>query len=150
MTTNGVSGTGSSTGSTVVDPTKTGFNGLNSQDFMKLLITQLQNQDPTEPTDSGQLLDQLSSMRSLQSNIELGETLKNITLGQQVSTGTSFLGKVVIGKTTDNVDVVGVVDSVYVREGQTYVGSGDDEIPVKNITGVALANANPPDTTNGT
>ena len=87
----------SATAVKVVDKDKTGFNALTSEDFLKLLITQLQNQDPTAPVGNEELLGQLSQMRSLQSNIELSSSLKTTSANQNLSTAASYIGKQVTG-----------------------------------------------------
>lgn len=125
---------GGVTGSpTVVDANSVGFGGLNSDDFMKLLITELQNQDPTEPVSNEQLLNQLSTMRNLQSNIELADTLKEITAGQQLTSAAAFIGKEVTATTADGVSVTGVVDRAFVHEGTTYLGIGEAAVPVSDV-----------------
>ena len=125
--------------STVTDPSKAGFNALNSQDFLKLVLTQLQNQDPTAPTDNAALLNQLSSIRSLQSNIELEDSLKSLSLNQQLSQGAAFIGKNITGVDDNQKQVSGLVDHISVRDGKTFVGFGNHEIQVGQITGVNAA-----------
>ena len=137
--TTGTTGTSNSKDLELVDPSKAGFNGLDSQDFLKLLVTQLQNQDPTQPVGNEELLNQLSAMRSLQSNIELENSLKSLTLGQSLSSGASFLGKEVGGVDDSDQEFTGVVDRIIVRDGTTYVGMGDAEVPISKITTVNAA-----------
>lgn len=122
----------------IVDKNKSGFNGLSSQDFLKLLITQLQNQDPSNPMDSDQLLNQISQMRALQANLELESSLKGLTLGQQLSSATSFIGKNVTAVTGSNqTQVSGMVESVIVKDGSALLRVNGTEIPMADITGVA-------------
>lgn len=130
-----VSGVGSSTPK-VVSADQIGMNGVTSDTFMKLLITQLKNQDPTEPVGNEQLLQQLSNMRNLQANIELTGTLKSLGTNQQISSGASLIGKVVTGKNAQNADVYGLADHVTVNGGIAYVGWGETEIPLSSVTGV--------------
>ena len=40
---------------------------LKTEDFIKMMITQLQNQDPMQPADNNQLLAQMSQIGQLQS-----------------------------------------------------------------------------------
>lgn len=137
MAVNGISG--NSTTSTLVDKDKTGFNGLTADAFMKLLIAQLQNQDPTQPVGNEELLQQIATMRNLQSNIELSDTLKGFAQNQQITAGAAFLGRVVSGKNADQAQVTGVADSVYMKDdGQLYVGIGTQEIELSKVTGVGL------------
>jgi len=130
----------SSTSTDVVDKSKTGFNGLTSDTFLKLLITQLQNQDPTAPVGNDELLQQLSAMRSLQSNIELSDTLKAFNNNQQVSAGATFLGKVVTGTNADQKEVTGIADRVFVQDGSLMIGMGSDSVAISKVTGVSLLN----------
>lgn len=127
----------------IVDADKSGFAALKAEDFMKLLLAQLQNQDPSEPTSNEELLNQLASMQNLASSIELGDTLEEIISNQQLTDGAAFLGSFVTGDNDDNEQVEGVVDRVVMREGQAYLGIGNEEIPVRNVTQVNVLFANP-------
>jgi len=123
----------------------TGFAALTSQDFLTMLITELQNQDPTNPVSNSDILQQLSEMQALSSNVELNSTLSNFSTNQQVSSGASFLGKVVSGKDANNNPVSGVADSVFLQNGTLMIGIGSSSISVANVTGVSLN----PTTTSG-
>ncbi len=124
----------SNASSSAVDPSKTGFSGMTSQDFMKLLIAQLQNQDPLQPTDNEQLLAQITSMRELQSNLELETTLKSITVNQQFASAASLLGQTITGTTNSKEPVTGVVSQVFLKDNSVILGVGDKEIPLANVT----------------
>ena len=131
-----INGIGSGGDVKFVDPDKVGFAGLTSETFMKLLITQLQNQDPLEPVGNDELLSQISAMRNLQSNIEMSDALKAVTVNQRLSTAATFIGKTVTGTDADNERVAGVVDRAFVRDGQAFVGIGDVEVALDGIESV--------------
>lgn len=134
MTVNGVNGNGSVN---FVDADQQGFAGLTSDDFMKLLIAQLQNQDPSNPLDSDQLLSQISEMRNLQASIELQSSLENLALSQQLTSSTAFIGKSITGTGTDQTNVSGVVSRVQLRDGTAYLTVGSKEVALKDILSVA-------------
>jgi len=71
-----VSAIGASTSSTT-SSTSSGTQTLGKDDFLKLLITQLQNQDPLNPTDSTQYVSQLAQFSSL-------EQLSNVNANLQM------------------------------------------------------------------
>lgn len=136
----------SATGSSKKAPT--GFAALTSQDFMKMLLAELKNQDPTQPMSNAELLTQISQMQSLQSNVELNSTLTGFASDQQISSGASFLGKMVTGTDSKKNPVSGIADSVSSQNGTVTIGVGSSSIPIGNLTGVALASP-PPATTGG-
>jgi flagellar basal-body rod modification protein FlgD len=90
---------------------------LEASDFINMMITQLQNQDPTEPTKSSDLLAQMSQIGSLQSSTDLQASLKKMTLQNSVSNAASMIGKTVAGKDVDGTDMDGIVTSVKVVDG---------------------------------
>jgi flagellar basal-body rod modification protein FlgD len=64
--------------------TSSGANGPKSQTlgkdvFMQLLITKMQNQDPTKPQDDSELLAQLAQFSSLEQMQQMNTTLTKIS-----------------------------------------------------------------------
>ncbi|MCH7987954.1 MAG: flagellar hook capping protein [Planctomycetes bacterium] len=120
----------------VVERDQTGFAALNADTFMKLLITELQNQDPLSPVESSDMLNQLAMMRNLSANIELADALKAITSDQQLSTAAAFIGKRVTGMDSNQNEVDGMVDRAFLRDNQAYVRVGDIDVPLSQVTSV--------------
>ncbi|WGS41752.1 flagellar hook assembly protein FlgD [Burkholderia sp. JSH-S8] len=81
--TNGTSATGTSTGSTL---STTSASDLQTT-FLKLLVTQLKNQDPTSPVDSSQMTSQLAQINTVSGIAQLNSSLTSLstqlTAGQQ-------------------------------------------------------------------
>ena len=123
----------------IVEADQIGFGGLNSETFMRLLITQLQNQDPLEPVGNEELLNQLSMMRNLQANIELGEALKAITTNQQLSTAATYIGREITGVDTAGDGLTGIVDRAFLREGEAFVAVGGREVALGEVTSISLS-----------
>jgi flagellar basal-body rod modification protein FlgD len=124
------SATGSST-------TPSGFNNLTTADFMKMLIAELQNQDPTQPMTNQDLLTQLSTMSQLQSTQDLDKALQSNTNNQELATASSFIGKAIQGTDSNNKSVTGVVQEALLQNGSAFVAVGNSLVPVANITAVA-------------
>ncbi len=59
---------------------------LDPNQFLKLLVAELQFQDPTKPMDTSQLVQQMSSMsqveQTVQTNVQLASILGQIQIGQ--------------------------------------------------------------------
>jgi len=58
---------------------KTSLSDLNQNDFLKLMMEQLKQQDPTNPTDQKEMLAQMAQFSTLAGSTEMSETLKTIS-----------------------------------------------------------------------
>ena len=67
--------------------------GLDSQDFLKLLVTQLTIQDPLEPTDNKELFQQISSIREIELSTTLTDSLRALTGQQRFASASSLIGQ---------------------------------------------------------
>lgn len=107
---------------------------LGKDDFLKLLITQVQNQDPMNPSTDTDFIAQMAQFSSL-------EQMQNLNRSFSYSTGFAMMGKYVSGEITDESGdvkyVEGKVESVRVMNGQVYAVVGDDEIPIDKVTYVS-------------
>jgi flagellar basal-body rod modification protein FlgD len=86
--------------------------GLGSDDFFDLLIAQLMNQDPMEPTSNEELLNQISAIRDIELTSNLSESLTSLTSQQRFASAASLIGQHVSGKRSDGVTIAGVVEAV--------------------------------------
>lgn len=99
---------------TVLSSSNTSGTGNNAQDlqnqFLTMLVTQLKNQDPTNPMDNSQLTTQLAQINTLSGIEKLNTTLGSIS--GQISTSQSLQSSTLIGH------------GVMVNGGQILVGNG--------------------------
>ena len=116
------------------------FRNVDIDQFLKLLLAELQNQDPLDPMDNAEILQQISQIREISATNKLSETLDAVLLGQNVNTASSLIGKQLHALTDDAEDIVGIVDrvSVEVRDGENQdrvlrVHIGDHSIRLDNI-----------------
>ena len=72
---------------------------LDKDDFMQLLLTELQYQDPTEPTDTATILTQTSQLATLESAENTNNALES--LATTLANGDQFSTIAAIGKTAD-------------------------------------------------
>jgi flagellar basal-body rod modification protein FlgD len=61
---------------------------ISSSDFMTLLVTEMKNQDPTQPTDPAQYVQQLVGVNSLEQLVDVNKQLTSMG-GSTASTSTS-------------------------------------------------------------
>ena len=117
-----------------------GLNDIDLTGFLKLMLTELQNQDPLNPTDNAALLQQVGELRGISSNDQLVSTLKGFSNTQELTTASSLIGRTVKGLDNAAKEVTGAVTSVSVkidekdrnkREVQVHVG--DQIVDIKNV-----------------
>ncbi len=89
-----------------------GFSSLSSEEFVKIIFAELTNQDPLEPNDSKALIDQLASLRSIESDIALTENLNELVEQTQFAAAAGLVGQVVGGLTLSGDRVLDLVVSV--------------------------------------
>jgi flagellar basal-body rod modification protein FlgD len=89
-------------------------NALNYDAFLRLLVAQMQNQDPTEPQDSSQYLSQLASFAAVEQNIATNSKLDSLMTAMALSQANAVIGRTV---TSADGTISGVVKSVAVADG---------------------------------
>ncbi len=108
--------------------------------FLGLLITEMQNQDPLNPMDNAQMLTQLSQIREIGSTNKLTETLSTLAVGQELSMASTMIGKTVKALDSNAKDVEGKVSRVSVQTDpddrnirKVSVHVGDSIVDIQNI-----------------
>jgi flagellar basal-body rod modification protein FlgD len=106
---------------------------LDMDQFLQLMITELQNQDPLNPMENTEILQQISQIREIGATGRLTETLDAVLLGQNLTSATGMIGKTVKALSADAKEVSGLVDRVSVTDGETRLHIGDKAIRLKNV-----------------
>ena len=115
---------------------------LKSEDFIKMMITQLQNQDPLEPAKNDQLLAQMSQIGQLQSSTALQDSLKGLVLQNSLGAAGNLIGKMVQGLDDEADPVSGLVNSVRVQDNNVYLELDNGKsVQLGKITTIAGAAA---------
>ena len=91
------------------------LNDIDLNGFLKLILTELQNQDPLNPTDNAALLQQVAELRGISSNDQLVSNLKGFSNTQELSTASSLIGETITGLDVGAKEVIGEVTSVSVK-----------------------------------
>jgi flagellar basal-body rod modification protein FlgD len=101
------------TNATSSQVSRTDQKGSLGQDaFLKLLVAQMQNQDPTSPQDSGQMMSQLASFSQVSQLQQLTASTTALTLGQDFSSAVALIGKNVTYTKADGSQTSGIVSGV--------------------------------------
>lgn len=90
---------------------------IDVDDFLKLMITELQNQDPLNPMENDQMLAQIGQMREIAASESLTKTLDSVLLGQNIASATNLIGAEIDAISDDNQRVTGTVRKVAIADG---------------------------------
>jgi flagellar basal-body rod modification protein FlgD len=144
-----VSSATSSTSSTSSATSKTDrFEDMKTEDFLALLIAELQNQDPTNPMSNEEMINQISQIQEIRSNTQLTETLEAVSLGQSMATASALIGKTIVGLPEGEAEYYeGKVAYVTLQDGMLHVD--DKTISLTNVAAV-LSDELVADVTDGT
>ena len=122
-----------------------GMDDIDMSTFLNLMITELQNQDPLNPTDNAALLEQIGQIRSISSNDKLVSTLSSFSNTQELSTASSLIGKKISGLDLSGAEIEGQVSSVSVKidekdrsKRSVQVHVGDKTVDMKNVREINL------------
>ena len=99
----------------------TSFGEMASEDFIKVMISELSNQDPFEPQDSSALLEQLSSLRNIESQLSLQQSIETLVMQSQVSAAGTLIGRWVSGINASDQRIEGQVTAVRVSGNQVQL-----------------------------
>jgi flagellar basal-body rod modification protein FlgD len=85
---------------------------LGKQDFLKLLMAQLQNQDPLKPVDDTAMIAQMAQFSALEATQQLNATIQQTSNVQTVSSAGALIGKYVQSALPDGTNTSGAVTGV--------------------------------------
>src|SRR5437773_11158159 len=68
---------------------------LDINQFLQLMVSELTHQDPLNPMDNTQLVQQIGELRSIAASDQLKTTLQSLQTQQSLTTASSLIGKTV-------------------------------------------------------
>jgi flagellar basal-body rod modification protein FlgD len=107
-------GIDSSTTSTATATSTESAAELGKTEFLNLLVTQLQNQDPLDPVKNEDFIAQLAQFNSLEQMINLNANFEAMLELQQMSNASTFIGKSISWYNEDSELTSGIVSEVYI------------------------------------
>ncbi len=115
-------------------------NTLGKDDFLKLLIVQLENQDPTKPLEDKEFISQMAQFSSLEKMTEMNATLSNMILNYKSNLSYSLLGNFVevFDSTTGKINS-GMVTEVSFRETGPEIILNGLSYSIDDVTKVSIA-----------
>jgi flagellar hook assembly protein FlgD len=108
------------------------INDLDLNAFLKLMITELQQQDPLNPLDNKDMLNQISQIRAIGASDKLTKTLDSVLLGQNIASATNLIGADVSALSDDGQPISGVVNRI-------SIDKGVPKLHVENLPSISLS-----------
>lgn len=109
------------------------LSGIGSDQFLQLLVAQLQNQDPLDPVSDKDFINQLATLNSVQGLSDLNASFGQMLKLQQLTQGADLIGKTVTYLPTGGDSKTGTVDSVAVQGGSYVLKVGADSVSLDQI-----------------
>ncbi|NOV03165.1 flagellar hook capping FlgD N-terminal domain-containing protein [Paenibacillus planticolens] len=110
-------------------------NTLGKDDFLKILITQLQNQDPTQPLQDKEFIAQMAQFTSVEQLTNMAGEMK--LMRQSLGFVSGLIGKSITWDEIDSsgatVEKSGVVESISFKEGNQYANVKGAEISLDKL-----------------
>ena len=115
--------------------TNTSFNGVQGQEqFLQLLVTQLQYQDPLSPMEQTDFLSQLAQFSSLEAMQQLNVRFADMLALQELTEGASLLGRTVIFRNPETgASDAGIVQAAHVDGDRLMLVIGGYEVSLDEV-----------------
>ena len=120
---------------------------LGKDEFLKLFVEQLSNQDPLDPLKNEDFIAQMATFSQLEQTTNMNtnltsylETQTNLLTGQALAQYAGLIGKSVVAQNSDSERVSGEVKSVAFDNGSVSIQVNGIDIPVENIIEVSDKN----------
>jgi flagellar basal-body rod modification protein FlgD len=117
-------------------PTASGST-LGKDDFLKLFVTQLQHQDPMNPSDNSEFMAQMAQFSTLEQITNLSNATTQMVFANQISQSVGLIGRTVTYDKADGSSVTGVASAVNIDNGRILVTIGDDQVEPGSIRNVS-------------
>lgn len=122
--------------------------GLTSQlgrdQFMRLLVTQMRNQNPLDPIKDADFIAQLAQFSSLEGIEKLNANFSDMLALQRLTQGTNLLGHTVVYQRPNSPGTErGSVDGISVQDGKIQLIVRGTFVPLDQVWGTVASEARP-------
>lgn len=126
----------------VADNTK-----LDSQSFLKLLVAQLQYQDPSQPVDTSSFMNETATLTQVQTMEQNAQASSQMLAAQRAQTASSLVGHTVSYTASDGSTQTGYVSAATISSANPTLKIGDQQIDLSQVQQVLASTASTASTT---
>ncbi len=131
--TNSSSTTSTATAAAVTTATN---NELGKDAFLKLLIAELSNQDPTNPVEDREFISQMATFSTLEQMQNMNKTMESIADTNKFS-AVNYIGKAVAFTNDEGKQVPALVKAVWFENGKTILDTSEGDVPLEQVEGIS-------------
>ncbi len=102
--------------------------GLGQEAFLKLLVAQLQQQDPLDPMAGSDFMGELAQFSTLEQIMAVEQSLERLLFATQAAQATALIGRPVSYERADGTVGQGTVDAVSFDRGAIALVVGEDRV----------------------
>ncbi|TET32140.1 MAG: hypothetical protein E3J72_20635 [Planctomycetota bacterium] len=136
MAISGANGVDYYASSTLAETSSRSRSRMTRDEFLKILIVQMKNQDPLDPLDNTEFLNQLSALENIEAVTTLADGIKDLQRLQNLVSASSLIGRTVRGIGGDGGLVAGIVTGASINPDGSVdiVLDGMTTVDLRNIT----------------
>jgi len=112
---------------------------LGKDDFLRLLATELRNQDPLQPVDNKDFIAQMAQFSALEQTANVAKSVDDLRAQLQQSVlaqGAALIGKTVSGKDQDGNILEGIVSAVSLAAGSLELHIGEQILDLSQVSSI--------------
>ena len=125
--------TSTSTASAVTTATN---DELGKDAFLKLLIAELSNQDPTNPIEDREFISQMATFSTLEQMQNMNKTLESMAEANKFS-AVNYIGKAVAFTNDEGKQVPALVNAVWFENGKTILDTSEGDVELEKVEGIS-------------
>ncbi|MDI9370223.1 MAG: flagellar hook assembly protein FlgD [Synergistaceae bacterium] len=132
--TNGYSTT--ATNSPATEAVRDVNNDLGKDAFLKILITQLSNQDPLDPLKDKDFIAQMAQFSTLEQMTNMNKSIEQMAALNKAS-AVSYIGRIIEYMDDDGLPAYSQVGFVRFENGKVILNTADGDVPLEKVISVA-------------
>jgi len=122
--------------SAVTDAVQKANNDLGKDAFLKILITQLSNQDPLDPLKDKDFIAQMAQFSTLEQMTNMNKSIEQMVSMNKAS-AVSYIGRLIEYTDDDGLPAYATVGYVRFEEGKIILNTTEGDVPLEKVISVA-------------
>ncbi len=124
------------TDTAVTDAIQNPSTDLGKDAFLKILITQLSNQDPMDPLKDKDFIAQMAQFSTLEQMTNMNKSIEQMVSMNKAS-AVSYIGRVIEYTDDEGLPTYATVGYVRFEEGKIILNTTDGDVPLEKVISVA-------------